>query len=65
MKVRTWLSAELVMMLVPSGVLENVSDAVRSSCSVPLSSPKIVVVSLAYTFAIRRSNFSGFDDTQV
>jgi hypothetical protein len=53
------------MMLVPSGVLENVSDAVRSSCSVPLSSPKIVVVSLAYTFAIRRSNFSGFDDTQV
>ena len=65
MKVRTWLSAELVMMLVPSGVLGNVSDVARSSCSVPLSSPEIVVVSLACTFAIRRSNFGGFDDTQV
>ena len=66
MKVRTWLSAELVMILVPSGVLENVSDSARSSsCSIPLSSPKIVVVPLTSTFVIRGSNFGGLGGTQV
>ena len=57
MNVRSWLSAELVIMLVPSGVLGAVSEAVQfASRSVPLSTPEIVIVSVLSPYPTRSSN---------